>query len=166
MRILHQDQNLMIREFMTGEQNLFCDLFKDDEITTYLPYRSPEQYEEMFQITLEDYKKGLFGRFGIFDSETDDFMGTCLIRNFADGAGQLEIGYTLAKKYWGKGIATKVSRALVIYSFLNTEGDEIVAVTDLDNIGSQKVLEKAGFSRIDNLKRPDSELAYYIVRRS
>lgn len=145
---------------------MFCSLFEDAEVTKYLPYRSPEQYTEMFQVALEDYKNGPFGRFGIFDSQTNDFIGMCLVRDFADVPGQMEIGYTLGKNYWGKGIATQVSRALVKYCFLATEGNEVVAVTDLDNIGSQKVLEKAGFSRLDNLRRPDRELAYYKVERS
>lgn len=166
MRILHQDQNFIIREFSVEEQNLFCNLFEDEEVTKYLPYRSPEQYKEMFEIALADYLKGPFGRFGIFGVESNDFIGMCLVRNFADVSGQVEIGYTLSKKYWGKGIATKVSRALIVYGFSNTNTDEIVAVTDLDNIGSQKVLEKAGFSRINNLVREYGELAYYIVTRS
>jgi ribosomal-protein-alanine N-acetyltransferase len=166
MSIVYQDQNFVIRQFLAEEQNLFCDLFEDEEVTKYLPYRSHEQYAEMFEIALEDYTKGPFGRFGIFDAESNDFIGMCLARNFADVPDQIEIGYTLSKKYWGKGIATEVSRALTNYCFLNTEGNEIVAVTDLDNVGSQKVLEKAGFSRIDNLKRTDGELAYYIVSRN
>ncbi|MGK6344195.1 GNAT family N-acetyltransferase [Chryseobacterium sp. DT-3] len=166
MNILHQDQSFIIRQFSVEEQNLFCDLFEDAEVTKYLPYRSPEQYIEMFEIALEDYLEGPFGRFGIFDSENNDFIGMCLARNFADATGQVEIGYTLSKKYWGKGIATEVSRALIKYCFLKTETNEVVAVTDLDNIGSQKVLEKAGFVRSDNLKRADGELAYYIVKRS
>lgn len=166
MRILHHGQNFIIREFSVEEKNLFCDLFEDTDVTRYLPYRSPEQYVEMFEITLEDYLKGPFGRFGIFNTENSDFIGMCLARNFADVSGQIEIGYTLSKKYWGKGIATEVSRALVKYCFLNTEGNEIVAVTDLDNTGSQKVLEKAGFMRVDNLKRSDREMAYYMMRRS
>ncbi|MCT2406194.1 GNAT family N-acetyltransferase [Chryseobacterium antibioticum] len=166
MNILHQDQNFIIRQFLAQEQALFCDLFEDGEVTKYLPYRSREQYKEMFEVALEDYAKGPFGRFGIFDVENNDFIGMCLARNFADVSGQIEIGYTLSKKYWGKGIATEVSRALVQYCLENTEENEIVAVTNQDNIGSQKVLEKAGFSRIDNLKRSDGELAYYLVKRS
>ncbi|MGN7756929.1 GNAT family N-acetyltransferase [Chryseobacterium lathyri] len=166
MNILHQDQSFIIRQFSVEEQNLFCDLFEDAEVTKYLPYRSPEQYIEMFEIALKDYLEGPFGRFGIFDSENNDFIGMCLARTFADVPDQIEIGYTLSKKYWGKGIATEVSRALVKYCFLKTETNEVVAVTDLDNIGSQKVLEKAGFNRTDNLKRTYGELAYYIVKRN
>ncbi|MFN1215723.1 GNAT family N-acetyltransferase [Chryseobacterium kwangjuense] len=163
MNMLHQDKDFIIRQFSSEEQNLFCDLFEDPEVTKYLPYRSPQQYAEMFDIALEDYAKGPFGRFGIFAAENNEFIGMCLARNFADIPGQIEIGYTLSKKYWGKGIATKVSRALVAYCFSNTETNEVVAVTDLDNVGSQKVLEKAGFKRLDNLKRPDAEMAYFIV---
>jgi ribosomal-protein-alanine N-acetyltransferase len=37
MNILHQDQSFIIRQFSVEEQNLFCDLFEDAEVTKYLP---------------------------------------------------------------------------------------------------------------------------------
>jgi ribosomal-protein-alanine N-acetyltransferase len=43
---------------------------------------------------------------------------------------------------------------------------DIVALTDLDNIGSQKVLLKSGFKRIENLVRENRELAYFILQES
>jgi ribosomal-protein-alanine N-acetyltransferase len=40
---------------------------------------------------------------------------------------------------------------------------EIVALTDLENIGSQRVLEKSGFIRMDNLLKNGEELAYFKI---
>ncbi|RBL90285.1 GNAT family N-acetyltransferase [Chitinophaga flava] len=166
MRIHYQNSKIVIREFLPAELSIFCKLFKDDSVTRYLPFRTPEQYIEAFHDALEDYKKGPFGRWGIFDAVNNDFIGMCLARFFADMPSQVEIGYTLSQAYWGKGIATESSKALVDYCFTNTDTHEVVAVTDLDNIGSQKVLEKAGLRRVDNLKRGDIELAYFMIRRS
>jgi ribosomal-protein-alanine N-acetyltransferase len=48
----------------------------------------------------------------------------------------------LSENYWGKGVGTEVCKALVNYcNSLNSKKD-IIAVTHLDNIGSQKVLLK------------------------
>lgn len=73
----------------------------------------------------------------------------------------MEIGYSLSPESWGKGIATETVLALISYGFANTDSNEIVAVTTLDNIGSQKVLKKAGFEKLRNLKREELELSYY-----
>ncbi|MNK41691.1 anhydro-N-acetylmuramic acid kinase [compost metagenome] len=165
MRILYQSQTIIIREFMPGEELLLIDLFNDDEVTRYLPACSPELSVKMFNTALEDYNKGLLSRWGIFSSENNNFIGMCLARNFTENPDQIEIGYTLSKKYWGKGIATEVNIALTKYCFANTGTQEVVAITDLGNVGSQKVLEKLGFKRLENLIRNEDELAYFMIER-
>lgn len=165
MQHLFTNNNITIRKFKPEELPLFLELFDDPEVTKYLPFRSKEQYAEMFHIALEEYKANLLSRYGIFNAKTNAFIGMCLIRPFADIKGPLEIGYTLAKSHWAKGIATEVSRALTNYCFKNTTVDNVVAVTDLNNIGSQRVLENSGFTRRENLKRPTEELAFYAVER-
>ncbi|KAF7806887.1 putative N-acetyltransferase [Senna tora] len=57
-----------------------------------------------------------------------------------------EIGYILGRRFWNKGIVTevlkKVSKA-VFGEYPHLE--RLEALTDLENVGSQRVLEKAGF---------------------
>lgn len=165
MRILYQSQTIIIREFMPGEELLLIDLFNDDEVTRYLPACSPELSVKMFNTALEDYNTGLLSRWGIFSTADNDFIGMCLARNFTENPDQIEIGYTLSKKYWGKGIATEVNIGLTKYCFANTGTQEVVAITDLGNVASQKVLEKLGFKRLENLIRNEDELAYFMIER-
>jgi len=56
-----------------------------------------------------------------------------------------ELGYWLAEPYWGKGIITKAIAQMVDYGFKTWEISRIFARPFGTNIGSQKVLEKAGF---------------------
>jgi len=57
----------------------------------------------------------------------------------------MELGYWLAEMYWGKGIMTKVVTQMVDYGFKTFKIKRIFARPFGTNIGSQKVLEKAGF---------------------
>jgi [ribosomal protein S5]-alanine N-acetyltransferase len=59
-----------------------------------------------------------------------------------------------------------MARIMIAYGFTNTDAAEIVAVTTLGNIGSQKVLLKAGMERLENFKRDSEELAYFSIKRS
>ncbi|SJZ77158.1 ribosomal-protein-alanine N-acetyltransferase [Chitinophaga eiseniae] len=166
MPALYEDGGILVREFLPDELDVFLVLFEDPAVTQYLPVVSPERYRELFQTAQEDYRKGLFGRWGIWDVASGDFIGTCLVRPFVEVPDQLEIGYTLARAYWGKGIATTVAKMLVDYCFNQTVVKEVVALTDLDNVGSQKVLLKAGFSRSPrNIRREGEELAYFVIHR-
>lgn len=56
-----------------------------------------------------------------------------------------EMGYWLAEPFWGKGIVTSAVKQMTEYGFKNWDIDRIYARPFGSNIGSQKVLEKAGF---------------------
>lgn len=82
-----------------------------------------------------------------------------------------EMGYWLAKKYWGKGIITQAIKLIVKKAFETFNIDRIYATPFETNAASHKVLEKAGFilearfakKVIKNEKELD-ELVYVIRR--
>lgn len=58
--------------------------------------------------------------------------------------GDTEITYWIDKKFWGKGIATTALKTFLTI----VETRPVFGRVAFDNIGSQKVLEKCGFTRI------------------
>ncbi|KAF7116438.1 hypothetical protein RHSIM_RhsimUnG0028600 [Rhododendron simsii] len=74
--------------------------------------------------------------------------------NRGSGSCRGEIGYVLGSKYWGNGIATravKMAAAEIFFEWPHLE--RLEGLVDVDNIGSQKVLEKAGFQREGVLRK-------------
>lgn len=57
-----------------------------------------------------------------------------------------ELGYYIAEPYWGKGIGTEAVQQLAAYVFENTDILRIYAEPFSYNMGSRRVLEKAGFT--------------------
>jgi ribosomal-protein-alanine N-acetyltransferase len=59
-----------------------------------------------------------------------------------------EIGYSIARKYWGKGLTTEAARAVMAAAF-STYADlnRIQARADARNTGSLRVMEKLGMTR-------------------
>ena len=59
-----------------------------------------------------------------------------------------EIGYALGSEHWNKGIATHVVKLVAETIFRERpELERLEAVVDVENVASQRVLEKAGFER-------------------
>lgn len=58
---------------------------------------------------------------------------------------ELELGYVIAQEFQGKGLATEITRALAAWAFDRFSAPLVVAVTDPENLASQKVLLKCGF---------------------
>lgn len=70
-----------------------------------------------------------------------------------------ELGYVLGSKYWGQGIVTEAVKIAVAAVFRERkELERVEALVDVDNIGSQRVLEKAGFKREGVLRK------YFIIK--
>ncbi len=57
----------------------------------------------------------------------------------------IEIGYWIGEPFWGKGIMTEVVKQIIPIGFERFDVTRIYAKCFGQNIGSQKVLEKAGF---------------------
>jgi len=64
-----------------------------------------------------------------------------------------EIGYWLSEKYWRNGIVSRAIEEVVQYAFKTFDISRVFARPFSTNIGSQKVLEKAGFKLEAQLKQ-------------
>ncbi|MFQ6791467.1 MAG: GNAT family N-acetyltransferase [Thomasclavelia sp.] len=64
-----------------------------------------------------------------------------------------ELGYYLAREYWGKGIMTKAVNQICEYVFNNSDIIRIYAEPFAYNIGSCRVLEKSGFHYEGTLRK-------------
>jgi len=56
-----------------------------------------------------------------------------------------ELGYTVARPHWQRGIATEAVRALMQFGFETLHLHRINVDTRMDNIGSVRLMQKLGF---------------------
>lgn len=66
---------------------------------------------------------------------------------------EISTGYVLAKPFWGQGIITEAFRALIDICFSKDGIYRISAFCDVENVGSARVMEKAGLAFEGVLKR-------------
>ncbi len=162
MNILIQTPRFIIRLFKPEEEEIYLNLFNDERVTLYLPKRSREEHTKIFREHLNERPPGdITGRWGIFNKVDGDFIGFCLLRSFDDGSDDIELGYVLHYNYWGKGIATEMTKALLSQALTIQPDAKFVALTDIANIPSQQVLQKAGMQQAGNYFRNGEELAFF-----
>ena len=83
------------------------------------------------------------------------------------GPGMPALMYFIAPKHWGQGIATEAAGAVVSAAFANSKVPKVWASTNVQNIGSIRVLEKLGMQR-EGLRRlygEDADNAVYGLLR-
>jgi ribosomal-protein-alanine N-acetyltransferase len=166
MSIITQTPRIIIREFLFDELETYLGHFTDDRVTLHLPKRSTEERTTIFKNALSQYLVSRStGVWGMFDKNDHEFMGSCLLRPFDENPEAIELGYSIEHKYWGQGIGTEIAKAMVEHGFEGTSVPTIVGITTMDNIASQRVLEKAGLKRHDNMVRANEELALFRMCR-
>jgi len=67
----------------------------------------------------------------------------------------IEIGWRLAKKYWGFGYATEAAKSALNFAFTALNKQEIYSFTSVENYKSRSVMERIGMQNINqNFEHP------------
>ena len=83
---------------------------------------------------------------GITLTRNDEVIGTCSWYDWSQVNRRVTIGYDLQYAYWGKGIATEAVRVLLDWCFAHLNVHRVQADCTAGNKGSERVLEKTGFT--------------------
>ena len=92
------------------------------------------------------------GHFAVEERATGHFVGRAGLHRpeLPDWPG-LEAGWALHPRFWGRGYATEAGEASVAYAFEVMGADELVSVILPDNLRSQAVARRLGFTRSDRV---------------
>ena len=94
---------------------------------------------------------------------TTDFLGLVLLLN-TDDHTEVEFGYRLLPKFWGRGYATEAGRAIVNHAFGDLGLTALCAIIHPNNTASGAVAEKLGFLRTGCTTRLGFNLDHYTLR--
>lgn len=138
--------------FTDKDLSLLMDLDSDPEVMTFLTGGRPSTEQECTEglkriLALYEKHQGLFGIWKVMEKKSGEFMGWYLFRpckSDPENVNEIEIGYRLKKKFWGRGLATELSQRFIALGFTVYMVDVIWAKTLLMNLGSQNVMKKVG----------------------
>jgi [ribosomal protein S5]-alanine N-acetyltransferase len=114
--------------------------------TTSLPYPFVEgAAEDWLRSTFEELENGTGYTLAVDRREDGALLGAVGLMLDIEHPTRAELGYWVARTYWGNGIATEAVRRLVHYGRQELGIEETWARVFSENISSRRVLEKAGF---------------------
>jgi [ribosomal protein S5]-alanine N-acetyltransferase len=135
--------------------------FRMDDLEAVFAYASDEEYLRYLPVPLpytRDSARDFLAKQVALDRETnaswaisigEEPCGGLNIRFFG-GHRRAEIGYAVARRLWGRGIATQAARHVVGAAFAEyPQLDRVRATADTRNRGSIRVMEKLGMTLED-----------------
>ncbi|WP_313892237.1 GNAT family protein [Psychrobacillus sp.] len=111
-------------------------------------YWTVEAQKELIEKWEENTKKETEYRFGIFTIDGDLLIGTIgLFQVFRGPAQKAILGYSLDQEHNGKGYTTEAAKLVINFAFETLHLHRIEAGVMPVNLGSIRVLEKAGLHK-------------------
>jgi RimJ/RimL family protein N-acetyltransferase len=150
------NSNVTLREWCLSDAFALANLLNNkkllDNLRDGIPYPYTESDGEYFINTmLSADKNDTFAFAIVHDSEVVGSIGAFRQQNIH--CKTAEIGYYIGEKYWGKGSCTMAVTLLSRYVFENTDIIRLFAEPFATNVGSIRVLEKAGFKYEGTLRK-------------
>jgi len=162
-----ETERLLLRQYVLEDAEEQLRIVSTPEFRRYFP--------ESFQPTRDKVLLG-FGAFGehwrqfgygVWALELKSegrLVGYCGLRHLAP-TDEVELLYGCDRAYWGRGLVTEAGRASLRYGFERMKFARVMAVTDHENRGSRRVMEKCGMRYERDAVYFDLPVVYYAVKR-
>jgi RimJ/RimL family protein N-acetyltransferase len=133
---------------------IFEQYAQDKEVTKFLtwqPHENLGETKDFLRRCVNVWKEGTAFPWAIIRKSDQQFLGMVEIVGI-DHSG-VNVGYVLAKKYWGKGYMPEALKLIIDWAFQQDDIYRVWAFCDTENAASAKVLEKAGMQQEGILRR-------------
>lgn len=139
---------LRLRQWQDGDKEVFAQLNADPEVMRYFPgTQTREQSDRSIAVWAAELEERGWSNWAVeqvSDGSFIGFVGLSVPRRALPFMPCVEIGYRLAKEYWGKGFATEAGREALRFGFEELQLPEVVSFTAKLNLPSQAVMRRLG----------------------
>ena len=144
-----------LRKLAESDTTALFAMFSHPEVMRYWsrPAMSEmAQAETLLQQIRADYETGTSLPLAIERGSDHAFIGNCTLHHFHEASRRAEIGYALARPFWGKGYMHEALQALLAYAFERLDLNRLEADIDPRNAASARSLERLGFRKEGHLR--------------
>jgi RimJ/RimL family protein N-acetyltransferase len=138
-----------LRPFRAGDREEVYALFSDPEVVRYWSFPAwtdRAQADEFMQPLLEPTDDTMIA-WVVAERGSDRMVGTTTIYALHKTQRRAEIGYTLLREHWGKGLAREAVAHALVYGFDELGLRRFEADIDPRNAASIALVERLGFVR-------------------
>lgn len=141
-----ETQRARLEPWRPEDASAFHAIASDPEVMKYITGGDPwtmAQSQEFAARQMRSFSERGFCLWKLTLKSTDKVSGFCGIQPLVD-TEEIEVGWWLASKNWGMGIATEAAREVLYDAFGRAGLTRVVAVARRENVASLRVMEKIG----------------------
>ena len=146
-----ESERLLLRNWRDADLDTWIEMNQDPEVMRYFPtpltVEAATAMSQRFQTFLDEHE---YGFWAVEVKGLDPFIGFVGLndpRLDIAAMPNVEIGWRLHKRGWGKGYATEAATSALSYGLQELQIPEIISFTSTLNEPSIKVMERIGLHR-------------------
>ncbi len=144
-------ERLKLRGFTLGDVEAMHTLLNEKDVLRYFPAHdllTQEKVEKMVARWLLHWREHGYGLWAVERRMDQVLIGRCGLQYLAE-TDEVEIDFIIGRSYWGMGFATEAGKASLHYGFEGLKLNQIVGISHVDNLASQRVLTKLGMDKVE-----------------
>ena len=150
MTTILETNRLILRHQVIEDLGALWALYCNPNITKYIPDapRTRAEAKEELEWHMNGHPRNPdLGLWATIHKESGRFIGRCgLLPWTIEEHPEVEVAYTIARDYWGQGLATEAAQSTIQYGFEKLNLARLVSLIEPENIASQRVAEKIGMT--------------------
>lgn len=142
-------ERIILKKIGPEDRDALFELANDPAVAKYLPtFLFENQYQDIDEMIEKLYSECLEESLFLGIYLEGDFCGIIELYGYKPEIHKISIGCRMLEKAWGKGIAVEATKLIVDYLYSEKPIEIITASAMVDNKGSNRALEKAGFTMV------------------
>ena len=150
-----ETERLILRKLTMRDASDMFRYCQDKEVARHVLWEAHTSILETrayIRYNLYQYRSGEPASWGIVLRETNRVVGTIGYMSYNADNSTVEIGYSLAREQWGKGLMTEALLAVIGETFRTLKVHRIEAMHFTDNPASGRVMEKCGMTHEGHMR--------------
>ena len=153
-----ETERLVLREPEMGDLDGYAEIWRDEEVVRFLGGRtlSRDEVPEGIERMLKQWDRHGVGLFSVVRKEDERLVGRVgyllwdserwvnAMHEELEDPLELEIGWVVARAFWGQGYATEAAAACRDHAFGSLGRDRVISLIAPENVASIRVAEKIG----------------------
>lgn len=150
MHLIETDR-LFLRELSLNDLPALTDILSDPAVMKYSVggVYNEEKTKTFLEWCFDCYESHGIGPLALIDKSSSQLIGFCGLSPEKVVTEEINLGYRLAREYWGKGFATESSIGVLNDAFRNKNVESVIVIINPEHAASLKVAKKAGFKEFE-----------------
>ncbi len=136
-----------MRPFKSEDALRLHSIYQEKDVLKYFPGSSSPSLEQVESFVSRQYthwQEHSYGNWAIVPAGATEIIGWAGLQYLPE-LDETEVGFLLAKPFWGHGFATEAARLSIQFGFERFKLAHIIALVHPENYASLAVVRKCGF---------------------